>query len=112
MSYKVNSVAVIKQGSGSKGPWTLREVTLEGSDKKARGFDAVIVGDEVELTETQNGDYVNVNYKKASSSPKSSTTVTGGAADVALARKTLAILVLLAEQMGVDKERLLEVMES
>lgn len=112
MSHKVIEIATIKTGRGAKGPWVLREVTLEGTDKKARGFDAVIPGDEVELTEVQNGEYTNTNYKKVKvGGGVSPTAVTGGAVETSLAKKQLALLTLIAEQLGVSKELILEVME-
>lgn len=112
--YKVISTEVIKQGTGQKGPWTLYGATVEGSDTKPAGFTPVQPGDFISVEAKQNGQYTNYNYTKVDGAPTASaapvsaaTTPTG---DPSL-RKMLGVLIALAEQMGVPKERIMEALE-
>lgn len=108
-SYKVVTVETIKTGTGKKGPWTLRKVTLEGTEFEPSGFDVVNPGDMVTVSEVQNGDYTNYNYKKVKATVGQPSAVKGS--ETATVMKTLAVVLLIADKMGIPKEELLEVME-
>lgn len=106
MAYKVKSVSVLKTGSGDKGPWTLYELELEGYDKRVKGFHKVEVGDMVDVTVKENGQYTNYNYTKAKSTG-GSTSAGGGASDP----RALKLLTVVAEQVGVDKQVILDILD-
>jgi hypothetical protein len=106
---KVTSVEVKKTGQGPKGPWTLYNITVDDNESKyISGFDKVEVGDTVEVSSVQNGEYTNWNYKKPKASKGSTAAPSaGGAADP----RTLKLLVVIAEQVGVEKETVLSILE-
>ncbi len=108
--YKVISTEFIKNGSGAKGPWTLYKAILEGTDIKPSGFAALQPGDMVTVEEKINGEYTNYNYTKvkagASAAPAPSTqpAVSGGDP------RALKLLTVIAEQIGVEKQVILDIL--
>lgn len=124
--YKVVSSEVKKTGTSNKNgkaiPWTLYVLTLEGTDIKPGGFAKVEPGDMIVVKEVKNGDYTNYNYEKAevgevtapddgatapvSAQPASTPTATGSGADP----RALKLLVLVAEQIGVDKNQIMDIL--
>lgn len=135
----VESVELFKKGTISKGKrkgqtWRLWQIeTEEGTD--AKGFDKVKEGDEVEIFETttydEDGDpeYTNTNFrvvkggakkaKKAApaddddddddeeEAPEKSAKAVSTGSD----KRIMKLLVVIAEQIGVDKEEIDQILE-
>lgn len=108
MEYTVASSTVFKQGVGAKGPWTIYKLTLQGDPQEPTGFDQVQPGDKVTLETVQNGQYTNLNYKKVK--PVQAAPAATGAPAGSSDQRVLKLLLLIAEQMGIDKEKQLEVL--
>lgn len=111
MEYTVKSQEVFKTGTGPKGPWTLYKITVDGYDSGKSfitGFDPVSVGDKVTITQKQNGEFVNHNYTKVKTGGVAASAPAGNADDV---KKALKLMVLVAEQVGVEKEKIMEVLQ-
>lgn len=112
----VESSVVKKTGQGKRGPWTLYVAKLNDG-REAGGFDNVQPGDVVEIETVQNGDYTNYNFKKLKDQPA------GGGQTAAPAQsndqpaaggrdpRVVKILVLIAEQVGVDREKVMAILE-
>lgn len=127
--YKVLSATFFKSGQatgkdGNPRTWTMYSVTLEGYNGDVKGFDAVNPGDFVTLESKQNGQYTNTNYKavKADAAQPAAqgqpTYVAPGAPAAAPsssverdARRSLELLVRMAEQMAIPAETIKEILE-
>lgn len=119
----VQSCTFKKSGNGARGPWTLYTVVLNDG-REATGFDQVNPGETVEVTETQNGQYTNLNYKKVGGTqaapaaqqqqqqaqPQGQPAATPGVAGTGDPR-VLKMAILIAEQIGVSKEAIMEVLQ-
>lgn len=114
MSYKVTGVET-KTGTAQSGknagkPYTLYIATLEGTDIKPSGFEKVEIGDMVDITEKQNGQYTNHNFTKVKES-----TVGQGVSGTTYSNnsdpRAVKLLTLIAEQIGVDKQTILDVLD-
>lgn len=117
MEYTVATATVFKTGTGAKGPWTIYKLTLVGDAQEPTGFDQVVPGDKVTVTQTQNGQYTNLNYKKvqgAAAAPAAAApaaTAPNAAAPVAGSDpRIMKMLVTIAEQVGVDKNAILDIL--
>lgn len=117
MSFTVKTATVFKTGTGAKGPWTIYKLTLENDPQEPTGFDQVQPGDQVDVTQTQNGQYTNLNYKKVEGAAAAAAPAQGAAPASAPAAsgssdaRVLKLLVIIAEQVGVDKDQILEVLQ-
>lgn len=120
----VQSSAIFKQGTGAKGPWTLYKVmTTDGQEPT--GFDFVQPGEIIELTQTQNGQYTNLNYKKSTMAAAPAQVAPNPAyaqpAPVGAGTPTptpagndprvLKLMVTMAEQVGVPAETIKGILE-
>lgn len=99
-----------KTGTGPKGSWTIWKIEVDGYDSGKSwitGFDKVAQGDKVTIEEVQNGNYTNHNYKKVKTDGEKVQTTSGqpNASDARL----LKLMVLMAQQMGIDKNEILEI---
>lgn len=127
--WKVSSATFFKSGQstgkdGQPRTWTMYDVTLEGYNGSVKGFDAVNPGDMVTLTESQNGQYVNVNYKavkagegQPAASAAPAPYVAPGAQPAATApatsdKRILELLVVMAEQMAIPAETIKGILEN
>lgn len=117
-----------KTGTGKRGPWTLYKVTTTDGQEPT-GFDFVQNGETIEITQTQNGQYVNLNYAKvdpatvqqaapaAAPAPAQAPYQAPAAAPAQAAPATsadpraLKLLVLIAQQMGVDQTRVANILD-
>lgn len=118
----VQSCVQFKTGTGKKGPWTLYKVTTT-DNQEPTGFDFVQPGEIIELTQTQNGQYTNLNYAKvdgaapqaaapaaapAANLPAGSPAAQAQAAPVAVGgdegKRILAMLTVIATQLGADPQ--------
>ena len=117
-----------KTGTGKRGPWTLYKVTTTDGQEPT-GFDFVQNGETIEITQTQNGQYVNLNYAKvdpatvqqaapaAAPAPAQAPYQAPAAAPAPAAPATsadpraLKLLVLIAQQMGVDQTRVANILD-
>lgn len=113
MEYTVESSAVFKQGTGAKGPWTIYKLKLVGDPQEPTGFDAVSPGDKVTIVQKKNGEYVNLNYSKveapagaAAQAPAQASPAPAGGGDA----RVMKLLVVVAEQVGVDKNQILDIL--
>lgn len=116
----VSTCTVFKTGTGKKGPWTLYKVTTQDGQEPT-GFDFVNPGDAIEVTQTQNGQYTNLNYKKVdgAAAPAAAPATSPGAAAPAAGQpaagasdpRVLRLLIVMAEQIGVPNERIMEILE-
>lgn len=120
--YTVQTATVFKQGQGKRGPWTLYKLTLVGNPQEPTGFDVVNPGDLVTLETTSNTGndgktYQNVNYKKvegAAAAPAAAATTQAAPATAAGnpndSKRILKLLTLIATQVGIDNDKILEVL--
>ena len=121
-----------KTGQGKRGPWTLYKVTTTDGQEPT-GFDFVNNGETIEVTQTQNGQYVNLNYAKVDPAAVQQAPVAApaaapvayqppaaqpAAAPVAAPApatsadpRALKLLVLIAQQMGVDQTRVANILD-
>ena len=118
-----------KTGTGKRGPWTLYKVTTTDGQEPT-GFDFVQNGETIEITQTQNGQYVNLNYAKvdpaavqqaapAAAPAPAPAAYQAPAAQPAAAPapatsadpRALKLLVLIAQQMGVDQTRVANILD-
>jgi len=118
-----------KTGQGKRGPWTLYKVTTTDGQEPT-GFDFVNNGETIEVTQTQNGQYVNLNYAKvdptavqqapaAAPAPAAQPAYQPPTAQPAAAPapatsadpRALKLLVLIAQQMGVDQTRVANILD-
>lgn len=121
-----------KTGTGKRGPWTLYKVTTTDGQEPT-GFDFVQNGETIEITQTQNGQYVNLNYAKvdpaavqqaapaAAPAPAQAPYQAPAAQPVAAPApaapatsadpRALKLLVLIAQQMGVDQTRVANILD-
>lgn len=135
----VQSCTQFKTGVGKKGPWTLYKVVTT-DNQEPTGFDYVQPGEYIEVTQTQNGQYTNLNYAKAAPgaapapapaqpapapaaapAPYQAPAAAPAAAPAPVAAapvaggndpRLLRLLVIMAEAMGVQKEQIMEVLEN
>lgn len=117
MEYTVESATVFKQGTGAKGPWTIYKLTLQGDAQQPTGFDQVVPGDKVTVEQVQNGQYTNLNYKKVQApqgqaAPAQGATAPAAAAPAATGNdpRVIKLLVMIAEQIGCDKNAILDIL--
>ena len=116
MEYTVESSSVFKQGVGANGPWTIYKLKLVGDPQEPTGFDPVQPGDKVTITQVQNGNYTNLNYKKVDAQPAAAAPAQQAAAPAAAPAagnsdpRVVKLLVVIAEQIGVDKNQILNVL--
>lgn len=118
-----------KTGQGKRGPWTLYKVTTTDGQEPT-GFDFVNNGEAIEVTQTQNGQYVNLNYAKVDPSAvqqaapaaapaayqppaaqPAATPVAAPAPATSADPRALKLLVLIAQQMGVDQTRVANILD-
>jgi hypothetical protein len=117
MEYNVASSEIVKQGVGAKGPWTLYKAKLNGNPQEPVGFEPVQAGDKVTVTQTTNKGYTNLNFKKVAAEAAPSTgsiaapTVATTAESSNNDKRVVKLLVLMAEQMGIDKNQILDILE-
>lgn len=113
MEYKVISSEVFKQGTGSKGPWAIYQVQLEGypGNHRITGFDAVQPGQLVTVEATQNGEYTNYNYKIVKGASPTATAPSKTTGVAGSDPRALKLLVLIAEQVGVSPDEIAAVLE-
>lgn len=117
MNYKVLTSEVKKTGSsttknGAQRPWTLYVLTLEGTDIKPSGFEKVQPGDMVSLKAVENVKdgvtYTNHNYEKVDTGTTSQAqTASTGGED----KRVLKLLTVIAEQIGVDRQQLMDILQ-
>jgi hypothetical protein len=118
MEYTVESASVFKQGEGTKGPWTIYKLKLVGNQQEPTGFDMVMAGDKVTVAQTEttkNGKtYKNLNYTKVEGAQAASTSNVAAPAQTASAGggdpRVVKLLIVIAEQIGVDKNQILSVL--
>ena len=116
MEYTVESSSVKKQGVGAKGPWTIYQLKIVGDPQEPTGFDPVNPGDKVTISQVQNGKYTNLNYEKvesqapAAQAQQPATTPVGAPAAGSSDPRVVKLLVVIAEQIGVDKNQILNVL--
>lgn len=105
----VKSIEVKKEGVGKKGPWKLYKVVTEDGQEPT-GFDYVSPGDVIDIESVQNGEYTNLNYKKAklSAAPAAAPAASGGGTSD---KRVLKLLVLVAQQVGVDQQEVMAILE-
>lgn len=118
-----------KTGQGKRGPWTLYKVTTTDGQEPT-GFDFVNNGETIEVTQTQNGQYVNLNYAKVDPAavqqapaaapapaaqpayqPPAAAPVAAPAPATSADPRALKLLVLIAQQMGVDQTRVANILD-
>lgn len=120
MQYTVETASVFKEGQGVNGPWVIYKLKLSGNPQEPTGFDVVNPGDQVTVEQvetTKNGKtYKNLNYKKVegaqtapaaapSAAPTQDATPAAGNDP-----RVVKLLVVIAEQIGVDKNQILNVL--
>lgn len=118
MEYTVESASVFKQGTGTNGAWIIYKLKLVGDPQEPTGFDMVMAGDKVTVAQaetTKNGKtYKNLNYKKVEGAQGASTNNAVAPAQTASAGggdpRVVKLLVVIAEQIGVDKNQILNVL--
>lgn len=111
--YQVKSVET-KSGVGKNDkPYTLYLVGADGLDKSASGFQKVEVGDTIEVETVERNGYTNYNFTKVDTSTtggaqaaSEGVATTAGASD----KRVLNLLVRIAEQVGVEKSDIYDVL--
>ena len=99
-----------KTGTGKRGPWTLYKVTTTDGQEPT-GFDFVQNGETIEITQTQNGQYVNLNYTKVDPAAVQQAAPAPAAPATSADPRALKLLVLIAQQMGVDQTRVANILD-
>lgn len=116
MLVSVTACNFFKSGTGKNGkPYTMYKAQL-ADGREATGFVQVAPGTMVEVTETQNGQYTNLNYALQQGNAAQAAPDQQQAAPAATPAasgsdpRVLKLMVLICEQVGVPTERIQEVL--